>query len=175
MDSQLCDLFTSASIRRLEQFSARIATCVARLPEEQIWARGSANENAVGNLMLHLAGNVRQWILSGVGGEPDRRQRDAEFTASGGISGAEMLTLLQDTVRQACAVIGSLTPAGLAQRRNIQGYDVSVLEAVLHVVEHFALHTGQIIFATKLLTHEDLGFYKHLSSGAAPAHGEKTP
>ncbi len=175
MDSELTTLFTTASVEQLQQFSSRIAVCVARLNEDQVWARGSANENAVGNLVLHLAGNVRQWILSGVAAQPDHRQRDMEFSAAGGVSTKEMLARLQDTVREACSVIATLSAPQLAGRRTIQGYDTSVLEAILHVVEHFAMHTGQIIFATKMMTQEDLGFYRHLNKGAAPQHNQKTP
>ncbi|MBL8178565.1 MAG: DUF1572 family protein [Bryobacterales bacterium] len=166
-------LFTDSACRCLEQYSTRIADSVSRLSEDQVWARGSKNENAVGNLMLHLAGNVRQWILTGVGGQPDNRQRDAEFAAAGGIAANEMLARLRDTVREACAVIAALDAAQLEERRTIQGDDVSVLEAVFHVVEHFSMHTGQILFAVKLLTHEDLGYYRHLRGGQG--HRETTP
>lgn len=175
MTTNLDLLFTDAAARRLEQYMARIGDCVARLTEEQVWARGSRNENAVGNLMLHLAGNVRQWIISGVGGAPDTRRRSEEFAAEGGIAAGEMLRRLRETVEEACGVIASLDAARLAQRRRIQGYDVSVLEAVFHVVEHFAMHTGQILFATKMLTGADLGYYRHLNPGEAEVHGERTP
>ncbi len=154
---------------------ARIGDCVSRLTEEQVWARGSKNENAVGNLMLHLAGNVRQWIISGVGGAPDTRRRETEFAAEGGVTAEEMLGRLRETVGEACAVIASLDEPRLAEQRRIQGYDVSVLEAVFHVVEHFAMHTGQILFATKMVTGEDLGYYRHLNPGEAKAHGKQTP
>lgn len=169
----MAQLFTDSAVRRLEQNTARIADCVSRLSEEQIWARGSANENATGNLMLHLAGNVRQWILCGVGSQPDVRDRDAEFAAAGGVTGAQMLARLQDTVREACAVIGALRADQLVETRVIQGYEISVLEAVFHVVEHFGMHTGQILFAAKMLTHEDLGYYRHLNKPGP--HGEVTP
>jgi uncharacterized damage-inducible protein DinB len=175
MENQLGELFRTAATRRLQQFCGRIKECVDKLNEDQVWARGSENENAIGNLMLHLAGNVRQWILSGVAGQPDHRKRDIEFATRGDIRKDEMVTRLTDTVNEASAVIESLTPAQLLELRTIQKYDVSVLEAVFHVVEHFAQHTAQIVFATKMLTHEDMGFYKHLGKGAPAAHAEKTP
>lgn len=175
MEDQITDLFRSASSKRLRQFCERIERCVQLLSEDQVWARGSENENAVGNLMLHLAGNVRQWILSGVAGQPDHRVRDVEFTTRGEVSKQQMWQRLNDTVIEACTVIESLTAAQLVERRTIQNYDVTVLEAVYHVVEHFAQHTAQIVFATKMLTHEDMGFYKHLAKGAPAAHAEKTP
>jgi uncharacterized damage-inducible protein DinB len=160
--------FLRYSCERLTQLESRVETCLAKLTTEQIWARGTSNENAAGNLVLHLAGNVRQWIISGVGGAPDRRDRDSEFAAQSGENIAERL---RGTVEEAVAVIGNLPHERLAERRAIQKYyDVTVLEAIYHVVEHFSMHTGQIIFATKLLTGEDLGFYRHLSPGA---QGEK--
>ena len=152
--------------------AGRIETCLSGLTEEQIWARSSDNENAIGNLVLHLSGNVRQWIVSGVGGRPDIRQRDAEFAARGG-GGAELVVRLEEAVEEAAGVLARLTPERLSERIVVQHYDVTVLEAIYHVVEHFSGHTGQIIFATKMLTATDLGFYRHLRDAAA--HDKKTP
>ena len=173
MQDSLHHLFLDCSVRSLEQSLSRIEACLGKLTEEQVWVRGSENENAVGNLVLHLSGNVRQWIVAGVGGAPDTRQRDGEFSARGGNSIPELRERLRGIVAEAAAVIGAVTPERLAERVVIQKYEVSVLEAIYHVVEHFSLHTGQIIFATKLLTGSDLGFYAHLRSSAA--HGKKTP
>jgi uncharacterized damage-inducible protein DinB len=165
-------LFIEYSINKLEQLTARIHECLDRLSEEQVWARGSESENAIGNLVLHLGGNVRQWILSGVGGEADSRVRDQEFAAHGGMSRHELMERLEKTVADAKTVLAKVTASRLTERVTIQKYDLAVLHAVYHVVEHFAQHTGQIIFATKMLTGEDLGFYQHLRSAA---HAEKTP
>lgn len=172
----LAPLLLDFSVRKLRELTGRIEFCLAQLNEDQIWARGSESENAIGNLTLHLAGNVRQWIVSGAGARPDVRDRDAEFAARGGLPKAELQARLRGAVEEAAAVIQSLTPERLAERVAIQRYDVSVLEAVMHVVEHFSMHTGQIIFATKMLTGSDLGFYRHLSgTSATRAHGQKTP
>jgi uncharacterized damage-inducible protein DinB len=160
----LAPLFLDFAVRKLRELNGRIEVCLAQLNDDQIWARGGENENAVGNLVLHLAGNVRQWIVSGAGARPDIRDRDSEFAARGGLPKAELETRLRSTVAEATDVIQNLTPERLAVRLTIQGYDVSVLEAVMHVVEHFSMHTGQIIFATKMLTGTDLGFYRHLSA-----------
>jgi uncharacterized damage-inducible protein DinB len=165
--------FLDYSANKLRQLTERIETCLARLTPEQVWMRGSENENAIGNLVLHLAGNVRQWIVSGVGGKPDTRDRDGEFAARGGLSVPQLTARLRDTVVQAVAVLETVAPERLEDALVIQGYAVSRLEAVYHVVEHFSMHTGQIIFATKILTGADLGFYCHLQSAAA--HGEPTP
>jgi len=151
----------------METQLARIEACVAKLTQEQIWTRYGENQNAVGNLILHLTGNVRQWILSGVGGAPDVRVRDAEFAARGLVTAAELTAGLRGVVEQAVQVIGGLSEHALTQRVTIQGYDVTKLEAVYHVVEHFTGHAFQIIFATKLLTNADMGFYAHLSRTGA--------
>jgi len=155
-------LFLKFSADKLEQLRDRIHDCTGRLSEDQIWLRNSANENAVGNLVLHLAGNVRQWIGHGVAGEADDRQRSSEFAARGGMNTTALLQRLDENVNAAIATIRTLPPADLTRTVEIQGYDVTVLEAIYHVVEHFAQHTAQIIFATKLLTGSDLEYHKHL-------------
>jgi uncharacterized damage-inducible protein DinB len=166
---------------KLAQLTSRIEICIDKLTPDQIWARGNENANAVGNLTLHLMGNVRQWILHGVGGEPDVRLRDSEFAARGGIDASELKRRLRSTVDEAGALLRALPPSRLPERIKVQNYDVTVLEAILHVVEHFSGHTGQIIFATKFLTGDDLGFYGHLRTtrdttpGTTHVHGEKTP
>jgi len=144
------------------------------LTDDQVWARGGENENAVGNLVLHLCGNVRQWIVSGAGSRPDARDRDSEFSATGDIPVAELAERLRAAVREGVAVLGEVTAARLGERIVVQNYEVTVLEAIYHVVEHFSMHTGQIIFVTKMLTGSDLGFYRHLSrpgGASAPAPG----
>lgn len=172
MAATLDRIFLDVSSRTLEQLLSRIRDCVGKLTPEQVWARGSENENAIGNLVLHLNGNVRQWIISGVGGAPDTRVRDAEFAARGGLAAPELLGRIESTVREAVAVLSKVTAARMTERLTIQKYDVTVMEAIFHVVEHFSQHTGQIIFATKMLTGNDLRFYEHLK---AAAHRQKTP
>jgi uncharacterized damage-inducible protein DinB len=164
--------FLKFSAEKLAQLRGRIHDCAGRLSDEEIWMRHAENENSVGNLVLHLAGNVRQWIGHGVGGRSDDRQRDTEFAARGGIVKAALLARLDDSVNSAVAIIGAVTPDQMTREVVIQKYTVTIMEAIYHVVEHFAEHTGQILFATKLLTGEDLGYYRHLSQ---PAHKEATP
>ena len=155
--------FLNFSADKLTQLMERIETCVGMLTPEQVWARTSANQNAVGNLLLHLNGNVRQWILHGVGGQADLRQRDAEFAAREGGSAQELLARLRAAVEEAIALILALPPERLLERIRTQGYEGTVLAAIYHVVEHFAGHTFQIIVLTKQYTGQDLGFYAHLS------------
>ena len=173
----IASVFLEFSASHLNVLLGRIEVCLDKLTDEQVWARGGGNENAIGNLGLHLCGNVRQWIVSGVGGAPDARQRDTEFDARGGVPVAELRSRLRRTVEEATSVIHALTQERLTERMLVQGYNVTVLEAVYHVVEHFSMHTGQILFVTKMLTGEDLGFYAHLRSaaGAAGAQGSGAP
>ncbi len=165
-------IFLGYSADKLEQQSARIADCLDRLSEEQIWSRTGEGANAAGNLVLHLCGNVGQWIGSGVSGEPDTRKRDAEFANRGDASREQLKQQLAATIRAAVTVIRALPEQRLSTRVRVQNYDVTVLEAIYHVVEHFSGHTGQIIFATKLLTGSDLGYYAHLNQAA---HAERVP
>src|SRR5579885_2688293 len=135
------NLFVDESVKTLRQLTARIEACLGRLTDDQIWARGSENENAIGNLALHLAGNVRQWIIAHLGGAPDERKRDEEFAARGGRTAQDLLAHLKATVEEAAGVIASLDTARLTREYTIQKYRVSGLTAVYHVVEHFAQHT----------------------------------
>jgi uncharacterized damage-inducible protein DinB len=157
-------IFLDFSIRKLRQYMGRIAACVELLTEEQVWQRSGPGENAVGNLLLHLAGNVRQWILTGIDGQPDVRVRDREFAEKGGIGKAELVAHLSQTVAAGTGVLERLGDEKLVQIVTVQKhYKVSILEVVYHVVEHFGQHTGQVIFASKALTGSDLNFYPHLS------------
>ncbi|MCS7313893.1 MAG: DinB family protein [Bryobacterales bacterium] len=169
MHSELAQVFLGFSARKLEQYATRIRDCLGLLSDEQLWHRSGEHENSVGNLVLHLCGNVRQWIGHGVAGLPDVRDRRAEFAARGGHSREELAERLERTVRQAVAILSTLAPARLLESVVLQGYQVTVMEAIYHAVEHFAQHTGQIIYATKRFAGADLGFYKHLDRGGAPA------
>ncbi len=155
----------SFSVDKLKQFTTIASrSCLKSLTEEQIWARGGENENAIGNLALHLTGNVRQWIVTSLGNDPVRRDRDSEFNTRGGRTSAELSTALRNTIERAAIIIAGLQTDQLTRTYEIQTYRVSGVEVVYHVVEHFAQHTGQIIFATKMLAGSDLGFYRHLRS-----------
>jgi uncharacterized damage-inducible protein DinB len=155
-------LFLEFSTAKLLQFTGRIEVCLDKLTEAQIWTRGGQNQNAIGNLALHLNGNVRQWIVTTLGNEPFARDRDSEFNASEGHTAADLGKTLRQTIEEAVQVISGLDTDRLTRTYEIQNYRVSGVEVVYHVVEHFAEHTGQIIYATKALTGEDMGFYRHL-------------
>ena len=150
-------LFLNACVAKLRLSTEKIGICMGKLTDDQIWSRGNENENAVGNLVLHLAGNARQWIISGLGGKPDIRERDKEFDTASGLTQADLCGRLNAVIDEATAVIGGLTTEQLTRMYEIQKRQATGVDAVLNVVEHFAQHTGQIIFATKNLTGEELG------------------
>lgn len=142
-----------------EEFLPRIRAAVERLTDDQVWWRPNEASNSIGNLMLHLSGNVTQWIVGGVGGQPVTRDRQREFDERTPIPRSELLAALSRAVESAVRILDELDPAVLAERRVIQGMDVTVMHAVYHVVEHFSMHTGQILMLTKMLTAEDLKLY----------------
>ncbi len=142
-----------------EDFLPRIESCVALLSDEQIWWRPNEESNSIGNLVLHLNGNARQWIVCGLGAASDGRNRDSEFAQREIILREELVALLRQTISDVVATLETFDPGRLLERKRIQGLDVTALEAILHVVEHFSMHTGQIILLTKLITAQDLEFY----------------
>jgi uncharacterized damage-inducible protein DinB len=155
------------------EYPTKIRRCLDVLPATALWRRTDERSNSVGNLLLHLEGNVGQWIVSAVGGAPDARYRSAEFAARDGAASDALFAALRATIDQADAVIAALTPAALLERRTIQGRDVSVLDAVYHVVEHFALHTGQIILLTKQQAPGSIRFYEDAGGLAIPRWREQ--
>ncbi len=151
-----------AESRRLlrEDYVPKIRRALERMPEEDLWWRPNEASNSVGNLLLHLAGNIRQWIVSGVGGAPDARHRQAEFDAAEGQGGAALLERLEAAVTDAAAVLAELDPARLGEEIRIQGHETTVLKAICHAVEHFSMHTGQILWIAKARAGEGLGLYE---------------
>jgi len=143
----------------VNEYVPKIERCLAELTDEQIWWRPNHESNSIGNLILHLCGNSRQWIVSGLGNNPDVRLRDQEFAQKEVIARDELLSHLRNTVAEVKTVLEGLHPQQLLQLRTIQGKNVDILEAVFHVTEHFSMHTGQIILLTKILTATDLHFY----------------
>lgn len=124
----------------------------------------NASSNSIGNLVLHLNGNMRQWLVNSFNGAADQRNRPAEFAAEGGTPGPALIEQLGDTVEQGLAVLDRLTESELLAEYDIQGYHVTGLAAVYQVIEHFGLHYGQIIYVTKMLLDQDLGFYRELNA-----------
>lgn len=165
MDDTLSFLRQSATFLR-DDFLPRIRVAVDKLTDEQVWWRPNEASNSIGNLMLHLSGNVSQWIVGGVGKQQVTRDRPREFAERAGIPKHELLTTLTSSVDAAVKILGRLDPATLDERRMIQGNDVTVFYAIYHVVEHFSMHTGQILMLSKMITAEDLKLYE-FPDGAA--------
>src|SRR5262245_3747362 len=146
----------------LEQYWPRLRGCVESLSDEQVWWRPNEASNSIGNLILHLNGNVRQWLVSSFKRLDDTRDRPAEFREQRVIPAPALLEKLGTTMNEASDVLASLSEADLLRTFNIQGYTVNGVQAVYQVVEHFGMHYGQILYITKLLRGEDLGFYREL-------------
>ena len=157
--------FARAFLRRateyfLGDYLPKIERCLEKLSDEQIWWRANEESNSIGNLILHLCGNARQWIVCGVGSAPDNRNRDSEFEQRNVIPRDDLIALLRSTLTDVETTLQAVDPSTLLEYRKIQGNDVDILEAVFHVTEHFSMHTGQIIMLTKMMTSDDLRFYE---------------
>jgi uncharacterized damage-inducible protein DinB len=153
-------LLQEANRQLLEESWPRLLKAVPELSEEELWDRVNSQTNSVGNLLLHLNGNVRQWVLAGLGRAPDSRQRSKEFSERGPIASSELLARLEKTLKEASDVIEGLDEERLLETRRIQGYDINGVRALVHVVEHFSYHVGQITHMVKALKSIDLGYYE---------------
>ncbi len=168
--SAAAEAFLRFAAGKLEQLSGRILEATDALPDAVFWRQDNPATNSVAQLMIHLTGNIRQWILAGVAGVAERRDREAEFVAQPGErwERAAVRARWVESVEQAVAVIRGLEEERLPEIVRQQGYEVTVLEDIFHVVEHFAYHAGQIFLLVKLHSEKDLGFYQHLVSGGPP-------
>jgi uncharacterized damage-inducible protein DinB len=151
-----------------DEYLPKIERSLEKLTDEQIWWRSNLESNSIGNLILHLSGNARQWIVCGLGTLPDDRARQAEFDERRTIPRDELLSKLRRTVMAVDETLAGFDPRRLSDRFQIQGTEATALEAIFHVTEHFSMHTGQIILLTKMLAEIDLVFYD-FSSGK-PVH-----
>jgi uncharacterized damage-inducible protein DinB len=168
-------LFLSFSrMKLLEQYWTRMSQCVESLTDEQVWWRPNDESNSVGNLMLHLNGNITQWMIASFNRLEDTRDRPAEFAANEGTTRAELIAHLGATVDEAGKVLDRLTEADLTATYEIQGFTVSGLQAVYQVVEHFGLHYGQVLYITKMLTARDMQFTKGQLDASGRAIQRKT-
>src|SRR5436309_932341 len=165
----LAEAFRKDAVSGLQKYLPRIVRCLQLLSEEEIWWRPNEASNSAGNIVLHLCGNLRQWIISGLGGTLDTRERDKEFSERGPISRRLLIGRLKKTVEEACETIVQIPDGAFSREYGIQGYRVSGLVAIAHVYEHFAYHTGQIIYLTKLKRGKDLRFTR-LPAATPAAH-----
>ena len=151
--------FIDQSLYRISENTTKLTACFDELQETEIWKRPNENSNSVGNIILHLCGNIRQYAISSLGQIEDIREREKEFSADGGFSKSELIKKLITTVEEAKSIIQNISNNELFRKRQVQGYYYSGIGIIIHVTEHYSYHTGQIIFWTKLLKNKDLGFY----------------
>jgi hypothetical protein len=148
---ELAAVVGTAAADELESALERVKHCLAQLTDEQVWQRARPGLNSMGNLILHLCGNVRQWIVAGLGGAADQRNRPAEFTERGPIPRAELLERLETVVREAKQILGAVDARTLGAVRRIQGFDVNGAATIFSCVPHFRGHTQEIIHMTRHL------------------------
>lgn len=151
-----------------QEYLPKIERCVEKLTDEQVWWRPNPGSNSIGNLLLHICGNSRQWIVCGLGGETDQRRRQGEFDERRVLPRDELLALLKTTFAEVDNVLASFEPSRLLDSYPIQGAEATALAAIFHVTEHISMHTGQIILLTKMLADVDIVFYDF--STGKPVH-----
>lgn len=148
-----------ARAKLIDDYLPKIHRCLGELTEDEVWWRPNPACNSVGNLLLHLCGNVRQWIIHGIGGAEDKRQRRTEFDEKGPISKNDLMKRLDDTLNEVGQVLNQFDRTSLLLPRTVQGFDETYLSILFHVVEHFSFHLGQITYITKMKKEVDLKFF----------------
>jgi len=158
-EARLIEELVKNALYRMDENTRMIKKSLAEISEEELWQKPNSSLNSIANLIVHLCGNMSQYVISSLGETEDKRIRDAEFSITGGLTKNELLKKLDDVVDTAKRIIFDATPSQLIQMRSVQGFSFSGVGIVLHVVEHYSYHTGQIAFWVKLLKNKDLGFY----------------
>jgi hypothetical protein len=157
-DQPLAAAVIAETTNCLNSCVSKIKHCFGQLTDEQVWWRPQELMNSIGNLVLHLCGNVRQWIVAGIGGAPDVRDRPGEFSERRVIPKSELLQRLDEVVAAATEALARMTPEEMLKVRCIQGFSVSGLGAIFDSVPHFKGHTHEIICLTRMQLGEDYGF-----------------
>lgn len=159
-EEQLVEELVKNALYRMDESTRMIIMSLDELTDDEVWQKPNASLNSIANLILHLCGNISQYIISSLGETEDKRNRDGEFIAISGLTKIELLQKLDDTVNTAKRVIFDATIAQFLKMRQVQGFSFSGVGVVLHAVEHYSYHTGQIAFWVKQLKNKDLGFYE---------------
>ncbi|MBQ4802441.1 DUF1572 family protein [Aquimarina sp. MMG015] len=160
MKEEISQEFKEQISYRLDESLRMITISFDQLSEDDIWKRFNQSSNSIGNLMLHLCGNITQYGIASLGGLEDERDRDTEFEAKEGFLKEELLLKLNETLEQAKTILFDCTISELMRKREVQGFIFSGIGIMIHVTEHLSYHTGQIAFWTKQLKNKDLGFYE---------------
>ena len=156
-DSLACEI-SLQTIQLLDQSVVKLKHCLAQLDEDELWWRPQPELNSVGNLLLHMEGNLRQWSIVALGSEEDRRQRDREFSATRRLLKSKVWEQVSITVEEAKTVISEVQPTRWLDRLVVQGFDVNVINAVIHTTTHFQGHTHQVILLTRMIRGEGYSF-----------------
>ncbi len=159
-EEQLVEELVKNALYRMDESTRMINKSLDELTDSEVWQKPNASLNSIANLILHLSGNISQYIISSLGETEDKRNRDGEFIAISGLTKIELLQKLDDTVNTAKRVIFDATIDQFLKMRQVQGFSFSGVGVVLHAVEHYSYHTGQIAFWVKQLKNKDLGFYE---------------
>ncbi|MCL6266013.1 DinB family protein [Flagellimonas myxillae] len=151
---------------RMDESLRMVKICLDKLPEDAIWKKPNSFTNSIGNLILHLCGNITQYGIASLEGLEDNRDRDKEFTMLEGYNKMELFQKLSETVAKAKLAFTNTPLRELLRKRSVQGFEFSGIGNMVHVVEHFSYHTGQIALWTKMLNDSDLGFYDGMDLNA---------
>ena len=162
MDNSIAKQFLETSAKQLEVHASRIDDCLGRLTHDQLWWRGADAQNSVANLVLHMCGSTSQSTAALVD-LPDSRDREREFEQRSGLTSDELRAMLKATVSKAAAAFRTMPEARLTEVVRTKLYERQMMKAIYLMVDHFSQHAGQVLYATKLMTGHDLGYYAHLN------------
>lgn len=158
-EARLVEELVKNALYRLDENTRMIKISLTDVSEDELWQRPNRSLNSIGNLVMHICGNITQYVISSLGNNEDVRERDTEFSIRGGLTKSEILKKLEDTVDTAKRAIFDARPEQLVRLRSVQGFSFSGVGVIIHAVEHYSYHTGQIAFWVKLLKNRDLGLY----------------
>lgn len=159
LEQILSGLKKEAEKRLLEEGIPRIKKCLSKIEDNEVWFRPNAQTVSIGNLCLHLCGNVRQWLVSGIGGKPDIRNRPLEFSEKGPLPKSHLLNELDKLAKEIKETIDGIQVEDLIEKRAVQVYEETALSILIHVIEHFSYHVGQITYAVKSRKEVDMEYY----------------
>ena len=157
-DDSAAAAFIAESRQTLVSAQLKIVHCLNKLPDDDLYWRPFASANSVQDIILHLCGNVRQWIMHGVGDMPDVRDRPLEFADQRRWARTDLMEQLRTTVDEADAVLRDFDARRLTEPRTVQGFDSNLLSVIYDCVSHFVGHTHQIVYITRLRLGEDYRF-----------------
>ena len=150
--------FCQRAMELLDQAELKTGHCLGQLSDNQIWWRPESSMNSVGNLIRHMTGNLTQWGVVSLTGQKDERDRQLEFAASGSLSRIELIDQMAQSTSKAKQLWGQLDPGRLAESLIIQGFEVSIIQAIMHTASHFVGHTHQVVLLTRLQLGSDYKF-----------------